>query len=138
MSQRQCHFAAIDALLDRFLKGRFCGRQLPAAEQHLAQQKMCCQQFVVLLQRILELDDRSGQIIALEALERVFVETRRLFRRGAGLPAAKDGDCDNDENPQCQNQIGIPGKTIHVCAIRRKEKNSVRHPNPYRGAKRKI
>ncbi len=84
LPQRQGHFAAVDTLFKGLFEGRFGSLQITVFQQRLAEQQMGGQHPIVLLQRILELDDRARCVTLLESGQPVLVEPGRGLGHGRG------------------------------------------------------
>mmetsp|Transcript_70458 Transcript_70458/g.166077 ORF Transcript_70458/g.166077 Transcript_70458/m.166077 type:complete len:215 (+) Transcript_70458:749-1393(+) len=76
--QRDGDFGTVDAKTDRLAQLERRSGGLAVSQQGLAQQYMHRQLRLVDLQRVLQLDDRAGNVPLLIALQSVFIKARRL------------------------------------------------------------
>ena len=89
---RHRHFGTTHPEPQRFAKRHLGGAHIPVAQIGLRQQQLSGEHVAIFLQRVLELDDRTGEILLPKALQSIFIVTAGGSRIGLRRRAREQVD----------------------------------------------
>lgn len=105
LRHRQGDLGAVDAELQRPPERRLRARRVTLSEERLAEQHVRREQVGILLQGVLELDDRAAEVAFLVPAQRVVVEAERLLGTlGGGGRREGERRHDGQGDPECAQE----------------------------------